>query len=123
MILIDQNLRELRETAVYLRTNCNARAYPTEFQTYDEAWDELRQNIDHLKFKLGPERYSKLLKMLERAKAHYDAAEAEAVGDARIDPGEPGFENSKLGSWLMQDIGLIVDGKQPAVYPKALSSW
>ena len=61
--------------------------------------------------------------MLHQAKAHYDAAEAEAVGDDRINPGEPGFEDTKLGSWLMQDIGLVIDGKEPVVYPKELYCW
>lgn len=123
MILIANNLTELGDSVVATGTYCNARGFPNEFKTYDEAWEELRQSIEHLKFKLGPERYPKLLKMLEQAKAHYDGAEAEAIDDARINPGEPGFEESKLGSWLMQDIELIIDGKQAAIYPKELYRW
>ena len=112
MIVIANNLQELGDSVATTRSYSNAKAFPTEFQTYDEKWDELQQSIDHLKFMLGPERYPKLKEMLAKAKSHYDE-EAETGDD----------EQGKLGSWLMQDIGLIVDGKEPMVYPKELYRW
>ncbi|WP_324741836.1 hypothetical protein U8326_01100 [Tsuneonella sp. CC-YZS046] len=124
MIIIDQNLQELRESIVYLTTNCNGSDYPTEFQTYDEGWDSLRQSLDHLRRKLGDARYAQLIEMTEQAKAHYD--DGYAMGPkpgVRPAPGDAGSEHIKLGSWLMQDIEQVVKGKPPFAYPEDLYRW
>jgi len=124
MIIIDQNLRELSDRIIYLTTNCNASDYPTKLQTYDEAWDSLRQSLDHLRGKLGDGRYSQLVEMAAQAKSHYD--DGYAMGPepgVRPKPGDPGSEHIKLGSWLMQDIEQIVKGKAPFAYPKELYRW
>lgn len=110
MIVQMKNLGELADSIIYLRTNCNAKDYPTGFQIYDEAWEELRQNLDHLHKKLGDARYAQLIEMVAQAKAHYDA-EAEDE--------HQGF----LGSWLMQDIEQVVKGKPPFAYPEELYRW
>ena len=124
MIIIAQNLRELADSVVYLTTNCNASDYPTEFQTYGEAWDSLRQSLDHLRDKLGEERHAQLVEMTEQAKAHYD--DGYAMGPepgVRPAPGAAGSEHIKLGSWLMQDIEQVVKGKPPFAYPEELYRW
>jgi hypothetical protein len=124
MIQIDQNLRELRESIVYISTNCNHADYPTEFQSYAEAWEELSQSIDYLQNKLGDARYMQLLDMAAQAKAHYDKAYA-ITGQPGVRPAldTPGFEEIKLGSWLMQDMEQIVRGKPPFAYPEDLYRW
>lgn len=110
MIAIAENMRELADSIVYLRTNCNAKDYPTEFQSYDEAWQELRSSLDHLRAKIGEMRYHQLVDMVEQAKSHYDA--------------EPKDQNEGfLASWLMQDIEQIVKGKVPFAYPEELFRW
>lgn len=124
MTIVAQNLRELTENIVYLSTNCNHSSYPTEFQTYDEAWEELQQSLHHLRSKLGEERYAQLIEMTAQAKAHYDAAYQ--AGFVRRDPvcsGDPGLDDIKLGSWLMQDIEQVVKGKPPFAYPAERYRW
>jgi hypothetical protein len=124
VLIIEQNLTELRRSVVYLRTNCNAADYPTEFQTYDQGWDSLRQSLDYLRPKLGQERYANLVSMVEQAKAHYDAAYAQfPMRGIRLDIGDAGFEDLKLGSFLMQDIEQMIKGKPPFSYPPELYRW
>lgn len=120
MIVIDQNLRELRESIVYLNLNCGDQQYPTEFQTYDEGWTSLSQSIDHLRGKLGEARHAQLVDMVAQAKAHYD--EGYALNDRTVEV-LPGFDHIKLGSRLMQDIEQVVRGKPPFAYPKDLYRW
>ena len=87
--------------------------YPTEFQTYDEAWEEFWQSIDHLRSKLGVARYRNLVEMSARAKAHYD--EGYAKGFSLGDPDKPkgeGFEAIKRASFLMQDIEEVIKGRR-----------
>ena len=110
MALISQNLSELSDEIIYLRTNCNHKYYPTEFETYDEAWEGLFLSFDHLKGRLGEVRYAQLVDMAQLAKRHYEA-EAE-------DP-----HQRFLASWLMQDIEQIVRKKPPFAYPEELYRW
>lgn len=105
MILVSKTLRDLRSEIVYLSTNCNHRDYPTEFQTYDEAWESLTRSLQHLRNKLGEERYTKLVDMAAQAKTHYEA------------------EEIKWGSRLMQDMEQIVKGKPPFAYPEDMYRW
>ncbi|MFA7601469.1 MAG: hypothetical protein WCY29_00550 [Novosphingobium sp.] len=124
MLITAQNLRELSDSIVYLTTNCNGSDYPTEFQTYDEGWNSLKQSLEHLRGKLGEARYAQLVEMTVQAKAHYD--DGYAMGPepgVRPAPGTPGSEHIMLGSWLMQDIGQVVRGKPPFAYPKDLYRW
>ncbi len=110
MIVQMKNLGELADSIVYLNLSCSAHRYPTEFQTYDEAWEELRLNLDRLRKKLGDVRYAQLTEMAAQAKAHYDAETKDE---------HQGF----LGSWLMQDIEQVVKGKPPFAYPEELYRW
>lgn len=110
MIAVADNMRELADSIVYLRTNCNAKDYPTEFQSYEEGWRELRESLEHLRAKIGEVRYFQLVDMVRQAKAHYDA---EPKDDSQ------GF----LASWLMQDIEQVVKGKPPFAYPEELYRW
>lgn len=105
MTLMSNDLRDLQSEIVYLRTNCNHSAYPTEFQTYDEAWDNLAQSLEHLRGRLGEERYAQVVDMVAQAKAHYEAREI------------------KWASWLMQDIEYVVKGKPPFAYPNEMYRW
>jgi hypothetical protein len=124
MQTIDQNLRELRETFVYLSTNLNSNDYPTEFQTYEEAWEELSQSLAHLRGKLGEDWYAQLVDMAAQAKAHYDVGyKAGFKGTANVKQGDPGLEDIKLGSWLMQDMEQLVKGKPPYAYPQDMYRW
>ena len=110
MILLAKSLGELVDSIVGLCTHCNHRDYPTEFQTYEEAWEQRRQSLDHLRGKLGEDRYAQLVEMLAQAKAHYDA----------IDSDE---HESFLGSWLTQDIERVIKKKPPYAYPEELYRW
>lgn len=120
MRIISKNIRELRGEIVYLRTNCNSRDYPTEFQTYSEAWESLDQSIRCLNAELGDQRYSMLIKMMVKAKGHYD--DGYAINDRSIEV-MPGFDHIKLGSRLLQDMEQVVNGKEPFAYPKELYEW
>jgi hypothetical protein len=119
MLIVANSLRELTDNIVYLQTNCNHQDYPTEFQTYDEGWDSLRQSIDRMISRIGAHRAEQLRSMIERAKEHYDRGYEK--GGSR--PGDPGFEEVKLGSLLLQDVEQVVRGKPPFAYPEHLYSW
>lgn len=112
MIKIAETLGEFRDSIVYLRTNCNAKNYPTEFQTYEEGWESLFLSLDHLKGKFDEARFTQLFEMLAQAKAHYN-------NEVQTQDEEQGF----LGSWLMQDIEQVVKGKAPYAYPEHLYRW
>ena len=58
--MVAKNLRELSDSIVYLRTNCNHRNYPTDVQTYDEGWQSLSESLNHLRSMLGEARYKQL---------------------------------------------------------------
>ncbi len=110
MILIAQNTRDLLGSIVSLQLNCNAKDYPTEFKTYDEAWEELRLSFDHLRGKLGEGKYAQLVDMAAQAKAHYESESSDK-------------QQLFLASWLMQDIEQVVKGKPPYAYPEELYRW
>jgi hypothetical protein len=120
MIQIDQNLRELSDSIVYLNINAGCNRYPTEFQTYAEAWKELFQSLAHLRGKLGEDRYMQMIDMAAQAKAHYDASYE--LGDFEV-PDSPGFVESRYASWLMLDMEQVVKGKPPGAYPDELYRW
>jgi hypothetical protein len=120
MIKIAKTLGELADSVVYLNLSCGARRYPTEFQTYDEGWESLRQSLDHLRKKLGEARYTQLVDMAAQAKNYYD--EGYDLGE-RGKEVIPGFDHIKLGSRLMQDIEQVVRGKPPFAYPEELYRW
>ena len=105
MIRTANGIGELREILVYLNINCGGGRYPTEFQTYDEAWAELQQSLDHLRAKLGDVRHVQLADMAAQAKGHFDAGYAYGDFD---NPTNPGFHEINLGSWLMLDMQQIV---------------
>ncbi len=120
MIKVAENLFELSDSLTYLNLNCGSQKYPTEFQTYEEGWDSLDQSLDHLRPKLGQERYAQLVEMAAQAKTHYD--EGYAVNDRTVEV-IPGFDHIKLGSRLMQDMGRVVRNKPPYAYPEELYRW
>ncbi|MGE0178396.1 MAG: hypothetical protein AB7O91_01080 [Sphingomonas sp.] len=110
MIKVADSLSELADSVVYLRINCNAKQYPTEFQTYDEGWESLNQSLSRFRTTLSEARHAQLIDMAAQARAHFDA---EAQDE------HEGF----LGSWLMQDIEQVVRGKPPFAYPEDMYRW
>ncbi len=104
-MLQHRNLFDLKAAITYLSVNCNSKSYPTKYQTYDEAWEELFINYDLLRKKLGDTRYEQVVDMTKQAKAHYDADE------------------THLGSWLMQDIGEVICRRPPFAYPEDKYRW
>ena len=133
MISISKSLSALVDEVVYLRTHCVEGDYPTEFQTYDEAWNSLVQSLTYLHGKLGQERYQQLAEMAAQARAHFDegyfgaasaqARESNVAQGGRINPGQPGYEEIKFGARLMQDIEQVLTGKSPFAYPDELYRW
>ncbi len=105
MILISKNLSELVDMIIGHRMHTNAKDYPTEYNTYDEAWEELFLSYEHLRKKLGETRYEQIVDMTKQARKHYDADEI------------------KWGSFLMQDIEQLVRGKPPFAYPEDMYRW
>ncbi|GAA0864481.1 hypothetical protein GCM10009115_19180 [Sphingopyxis soli] len=120
MIIVSENLRDLRSEIIYLNLNSGGQSYPTEFQTYDEGWESLNQSLAHLRGKLGEARYAQLVEMATQAKVHYD--EGYAINDRTAEV-IPGFDHIKLGSRLMQDMEQVVKGKPPFAYPEELYRW
>jgi len=110
VILLANNLSELKDKIIAVQLHCNHSDYPTEYQTYNEAWESIFQSLDKLKGRLG-DRYEQLVDMAKQAKTHYDAAEHELSDQAF------------WASWLMQDIEQIVRGKPPFAYPEDKYRW
>jgi hypothetical protein len=71
--------------------------------------------------------------MITQAKAHFESGYAQSgkgpldvsgvICSGRINVGEPGQVEIALGSRLMQDVGLVVQGQAPFAYPKRLYRW
>jgi hypothetical protein len=110
MIRISKTLGELIDSIVSLQFQCNSKAFPTEFQTYEEAWEQRKLSIDSLLTKLGVSRHAQLIDMLTQAKAHYDAESQDS-------------NQGYLASWLMQDIEQVIKNKPPFAYPEDLYRW
>ena len=100
-----KSLSEFKDAIISVSMRCNANDYPTEYHTYEEAWQEVFSNYDLLHKKLKVSVYEQVIDMTEQAKDHYDKDE------------------SRLGSWLVQDIAEVIRGKPPFAYPKKLYRW
>jgi len=101
MIFAAESLSDLADSIISKRMYINAKDY----QTYDEAWEELFLSFDHLRKKLGEDRYDQIVDMAKQAKLHYDTDEIH------------------WASWLMQDIEHFVRGKPPFAYPEEKYRW
>ena len=98
-------MSELVGEIIDIRTHSIEQDYPTRYQTYEEAWDNLKQSLNYLRAKLGESKYYQLSDMAAQARAHFDADEI------------------KWGARLMQDMEQIVRGKPPFAYPNELYRW
>lgn len=105
MITISETPSDLVGEIIGVCTHSIEGDYPTKYQTYDEAWDNLHQSLDFLRAKLGELRVAQLADMADQAKAHFDAKEI------------------KLGARLMQDMEQVVKGRPPYAYPKDMYRW
>jgi len=123
MVTVQSSLSQLTDSIVYLGTNCNHFSYPTEFQTYDEAWESLFASLSNLRLKLGELRYAQLVEMGTQAKSHYRDAYDMNPSRVRLSSDTPGLNELKLGSWLLQDMGQVIKGKPPFAYPPELYRW
>lgn len=112
MEFIEKNRRDLSERIVAVSTRCNNKRYPTEYETYDEAWQNVFLSLGYLKKKLGEDLYCQLTDMVMQSKIHYE--NEMATGD---------FEELRLGSFLMQDIEWLLKGKEPFSYPVDMYRW
>jgi hypothetical protein len=95
---------------------------PVHTITYDDAWDRLFVCLKNLRRKLGEEKTDQLLAMAARSKVHYDTG-YEASGGKKGGQGDPGQDEIKLGSRLLQDVEEIARGRAPFAYPKRLYVW
>jgi len=123
MALVEvKSTRELVGRIVWVRTNSSTYAYPRFGKTLEEAWEELRFNIERMRRKMGDVRTNQVLDMCGQAQQHFkDAYEKSPTRSP--EPGEPGFEDLKLGSRLMQDVEWVARGREPFAYPKELYRW
>lgn len=105
MISISNTLSDLVGEIIGVRTHSIEGDCPTDYQTYDEAWENLRESLASLRGKLNERRYSQLVEMAEQAKYHFDIGEI------------------KLGARLMQDMEQVVKDKPPFAYPEEHYRW
>jgi hypothetical protein len=105
MIVLRQTLRDLGDMLARLRGDYCENDFSPWYKDADEACEHFLLSVVHLRKKLGEDRYEKLLDMFEHARAHFDCGERH------------------LGSWLMQDMVEIIDGKTPFAYPADQWRW
>ena len=117
-----KSIRDLAGRIVWVATNTSTYSYPRFGKNLAEAWDELRSDIDNLRPRLGDLRANVLLEMCSRAQAHF-ATTYNQSPTRPASPGEPGFDELKLGSRLMQDLEWVTRGREPFAYPRELYSW
>src|SRR5579859_2114854 len=112
-----KNIRDLVGRIVWVRTNTTSYSYPRFGKSLEDAWKELRINIEGLRRQLGDARTDQVLDMCSHAQQHFrDAYEKSPERSSK--PGMAGFEDLKLGSNLMQDVEWVVRGREPFAYPK-----
>ena len=123
MVLVEaKNIRDLAGAIIGVRTNTSTYSYPRFGKTLAEAWGELRFNIERMRGKMGDARTDQVLDMCDQARQHFEDAYRKSPTIAP-EPGQPGFEDLKLGSRLMQDMEWIARGREPFAYPKELYRW
>ena len=103
-----ETLGQLSDQLSALRLYAAENEFTPWYENADEAYDHFRRSLEHLRKKLGDEKYRELSDMLEQARAHFE------VGD---------LDSRKLGSWLMQDMGEIIRKGAPFAYPKEMWRW
>jgi hypothetical protein len=108
-----KSLSELADQIIGARTYSVDRNFPPELAPYEDSWDDLLENLEYLKEKLGADRYVQLVDMARQAKHHFDAGHVAGGINWEI----------KLGARLMQDMERLVGGKQPVAYPTELYRW
>jgi hypothetical protein len=118
MIVLSDNLRRLEGELVGVCTYAIDDKWRPWYRDANEAYENFRLSLAHLRKKLGELKYHKLLDMMEIARVHFEEGH-EKGGD----PGMPGDEDIKLGAWLMQDMGQVIRGKVPFAYPRDLWRW
>lgn len=117
-----KNIRDLVGRIVWVATNTSTYSYPRFGKTLEEAWGELRLNIEHMRKKMGDSRTDQILDMCDQAQQHFkDAYEKSPTQSPK--PEDPGFEDLKLGSRLMQDVEWVARGREPFAYPRDLYRW
>jgi hypothetical protein len=119
---LDKTIRDLVGTIVVVQMLTTSYGYPRDGVTLDEAWTRLRANINHMRNKLGDVRTDQILEMAAQAYEHYKAGYLKSPSE-KPKPQEPGSEDIKLGTRLMQDIEWVVRGREPFAYPKELYRW
>jgi hypothetical protein len=117
-----KNMGDLAGCIVWVRTNTSNYSFPRFSTTLEEAWEELRINMEGLRKKMGNARTDQVLDMCKQARQHFSDA-YQKHPSTPPQPGEVGFEDIKLGSRLMQDVEWVARGREPFAYPKELYRW
>ena len=76
-----------------------------DFEDFDGAFYALTRGVENLRKRFGNSKADQLLEMLAQAKAHYESSD------------------NKLGGALLEDTKMVVMGRRPWAYPKALYRW
>ena len=117
-----KSILDLVGNIISVRSNTAHYDYPAFGVTLEEAWLQLRADIDQMRRKLTDARADQLLDMLDQARKHFQEA-YRLSPQRRPEPGGTGFESLKLGSRLMQDIEWVARGRKPFAYPRELYRW
>jgi hypothetical protein len=72
---------------------------------FDGIFHSMKCGVENLRKKFGNVKADQILDMLAHAKAHYEAGE------------------NRLGGPLLQDVQMVVMGRQPWAYPRELYRW
>lgn len=81
------------------------RQFPDNDCDFDGAFYSMARGVENLRKRLGDAKADQLLDMMQQAKAHYEAGEAQ------------------LGGPLLQDVEMAIIDRKPWAYPKELYRW
>jgi len=139
--LIPKTVRELTDVLGVAILSSPTRRFPSTifdgkpFFDFDGVFYSIGQGVENLRKKLGDAKADQLLDMLAQAKAHHE--EGWRLTGGRPPPeNKPGWWENKdaptemtgwwqtrIGNALLQDMQMVVGGRQPWAYPKERYRW
>ena len=133
---IPKSVRELTDQVGVAILSSAKRRFPTSiisgqpYYDFDGIFFSIGQGIENLRKRFGDAKTNQLLEMLAQAKAHHEEGWGRTSGKSgpkgwleSKDAKTTGWWQSRIGNALLQDIQMVIRGRQPWSYPKEIYRW
>jgi hypothetical protein len=138
---IPKSAAQLKDILGMAILNCATRKFPgtmadsNPFFDFDGIFYSIQRGIENLRRRFGDAKADQLIEMLAQAKAHHE--EGWRLTGGKPPPVDrpkwwesknastelPGWWQRRLGNALLQDMQMVIMGRQPWAYPKELYRW